>query len=371
VTGVQTCALPISPSFNEEDVSDKPLWVRSLPSLERTDIRRLKRLQRKRVQSLQAVDEAVGAIIDLLKQQRELNNTYIVFTSDNGLNMGEHRWTKKVAPYDESIGVPLLVRGPGVDNDGLKGAVRNHIVTNNDLAPTFASMGQIEQDVPDFVDGKSFMPLLGPTPPATADWRSATLIERLYQPAWTPGTPSRPDKDMPPYVAVRTANQLYVKYKSGESELYNLSRDPYQLNSRHAIETPQVNATIARFDAWLEALRNCTAAYCLAAESGPDVTAPDTEITQKPTDPSSSGEASFSFTGVDDATLPSDLAFQCRLDSEDEAAFAACSDPQTYSGLPTGLHTFEVRAIDEAGNVDAQPESYSWTVESPPEPPSP
>jgi N-acetylglucosamine-6-sulfatase len=353
--------LPRPPSFNEADVSDKPLWVRSLPRLTREDIRRLTRFQRNRVRSLQAVDEAVGAIMDLLKQQGELSNTYIVFTSDNGLNMGEHRWTKKAAPYEESVGVPLLVRGPRVE----KGAVRDHIVTNNDLAPTFATWGQTA--VPGFVDGKSFDSLLGTTPPTTADWRSAVLLERLYQPLWTPGSPSRPDKDMPPYAAIRTANQLYVKYSSGEGELYDLPADPYQLTSQYATASPE---DIARFDGWLDALRDCTAAYCQAAESGPDTRAPDTEITQKPTDPSSSGEASFSFTGTDDATLPSDLVFQCRLDSQDEAAFAACTNPRTYSGLATGSHTFEVRAVDEAGNVDATPASYSWRIQ-PPDPPSP
>lgn len=363
--------LPRPPSFNEADVSDKPLWVRSLPRLDGEDVLRLTKFQRNRVRSLQAVDEAVGAIMDLLRQQGELNNTYIVFTSDNGLNMGEHRWTKKVAPYEESVGVPLVVRGPGVQ----KGVIRDHIVTNNDFAPTFAAMGQA--GVPELaerkIDGKSFIPLLGTTPPPSADWRSATLLERLYQPAWSPGSPGRPDKDMPPYVALRTATHLYVKYKSGESELYNLPGDPYQLRSRHATASPEL---IANFDAWLEALEDCTGAYCRAAESGPDTTAPDTAITEGPTDPSSSGSASFSFTGtddatLDDATLASDLVFQCRLDSQDEAAFEACSRPKTYSNLATGSHTFEVRAVDEAGNVDATPASYTWRIEPPPDPPPP
>jgi arylsulfatase A-like enzyme len=348
--------LPRPPSFNEADVSDKPLWVRSLPRLSDKDIRRLTSLQRNRVRSLQAVDEAVGDIMNLLKQQGELSNTYIVFTSDNGLSMGEHRWTKKIDPYEESIGVPLVIRGPGV----VKGGVREHIVTNNDFAPTFAAMGQA--DVPDFVDGKSFMPLLGTTPPASAEWRKATLIERLHQPAWTPGTPGRPDKDMPPYAAVRTATQLYVKYDSGERELYNLPGDPNQLRSRHANVPPTL---IATYDAWVEALRDCTAEYCRAAEMGPDTTPPDTTITEQPTDPSSSSSASFSFTGTDAATLATDLAFQCRLDSPDEAAFAECSNPTAYSDLAIGSHTFEVRAVDEAGNVDATPASYSWEIEPP------
>jgi len=152
---------------------------------------------------------------------------------------------------------------------------------------------------------------------------------------------------------------MYVKYSSGEGELYNLTTDPYQLRNRYATAPPEV---IAEFDAWLEALRDCTAAYCRAAESGPDTKPPDTEITEAPPD-SSSSEASFSSAGTDDATLPSDLVFQCRLDSQDEADFAACSNPQTYSDLETGSHTFEVRAVDEAGNVDPTPASHSWMIE--------
>ena len=136
--------------------------------------------------------------------------------------------------------------------------------------------------------------------------------------------------------------------------------------SEHATASPELVALIAKYDAWLEALRDCTASYCRAAESGPDTTAPDTTITEGPTDPSSSSSASFSFNGTDGATLPSDLVFQCRLDSQDEADFAECSSPKTYSDLAIGPHTFEVRAVDEAANVDATPASYSWTIEPPP-----
>lgn len=346
--------LPQPPSFNEADVSDKPLWVRSLPTLTTQDVNRFTTLQRNRVRSLQAVDESIDAIMDELRAQGELSNTYFVFTSDNGLNMGEHRWTKKIAPYEESIGVPLVVRGPGVQ----KNVTRNHIVTNNDFAPTFADFGQAE--TPDFVDGKSFRSLLGATPPATSAWRRATLIERLYQGSWTPGgPPGKPDRDMPTFVALRTETQTYVKYATGERELYNLPGDPYQLNSRHVGAPPQV---IAQFDAWLEALRDCTGTYCRNAESRQDATAPDTTITDQPPNPSSSGSASFGFNGSDGTTLPTDLVFECRLDGTSEDDWDACTPPTDYTGLNEGPHTFEVRAVDEAGNVDATPASYSWTI---------
>lgn len=351
--------LPRPPSFNENDVSDKPPWVRSLPRLGTEDINRLTSFQRNRARSLQAVDESVGSIMDLLRQQGELDDTYFVFTSDNGLNMGEHRWTKKKAAYEESAGVPLLIRGPGVAQN----AVRDQIVTNNDLAPTFATWGQT--DVPDFVDGRSFDELLGTTPPTADDWRKATLIERLFQPSGASGHSGRPDEAMPPYLALRTENQVYVKYSTGEKELYNnLRQDPYQLRSRHATASP---AVIAKYEAWLETLRDCVGAECRTAEeTEPDTTAPNTTITEGPPNPSSNGSANFGFTGTDGTTPAADLVFQCRLDSQNEADFAECSSPETYSDLATGPHTFEVRAIDEAGNSDATPASYSWTIEPPP-----
>jgi arylsulfatase A-like enzyme len=228
--------------------------------LGRGDIRRLRELHRNQTRSLQAVDEAVGAIIDLLDQQGELDNTYIVFTSDNGFHMGEHRYAiGKAAPYEESAGVPLVVRGPGVE----KGGLRDHMVTNNDFAPTFAAIGGAE--APDFVDGKSFEGLLGAMPPSASDWRTAILIERL----WSPGDPPRAEI-MPKYAALRTQNHLYVEYSTNkeganEKELYDLRKDPYQLRSRHATAS---QALITRFEARLEALRSCAGEECRAAEEG-------------------------------------------------------------------------------------------------------
>jgi hypothetical protein len=99
-----------------------------------------------------------------------------------------------------------------------------------------------------------------------------------------------------------------------------------------------------------------------AAGSPSDTTPPDTTITVQPPDPSSSGSASFGFTGSDDMTPPAALRFECRLDSVNEADFVACLSPQSYASLSAGLHTFAVRALDQAGNTDLTPASYTWTV---------
>jgi hypothetical protein len=92
-----------------------------------------------------------------------------------------------------------------------------------------------------------------------------------------------------------------------------------------------------------------------------DSTAPDTTITAQPANPTNSTSASFSFTGSDNVTPAANLTFECKLDS---GAFAACTSPKSLSNLADGSHTFQVRAIDEAGNVDVSPASYTWTVDT-------
>jgi Bacterial Ig-like domain len=95
-----------------------------------------------------------------------------------------------------------------------------------------------------------------------------------------------------------------------------------------------------------------------------DTTPPETTIGSGPADPTNQTAASVSFAGTDDVSAPSALRFQCRLDSVVEAGWEACSSPKSYSALAAGRHTFEVRAIDAANNVDASPASRSWTIDT-------
>jgi N-acetylglucosamine-6-sulfatase len=180
--------LPKPPSFNEADVSDKPEWVRDTPKLRPGQIETLKVQHRDRLRSLRDVDEMVGDILRLLENRGELDNTYVVFTTDNGLQTGQHRLTKKSTPYEEAAGVPLVVRGPGVP----AGVVRDQLVINNDFAPTFADWAGTS--VPGFVDGRSLAPLLRQNPPPDSEWRTAILNEQSQKQRF----------HIPDYEAVRT-----------------------------------------------------------------------------------------------------------------------------------------------------------------------
>src|SRR5215216_2317653 len=125
--------LPRTPDFNERDVSDKPWRIRQYELLDFEEIVELQELYQQRLESLLAVDEGVGRVVEALRRTGELDNTLILFTSDNGYMIGQHRVrAAKVFGYEPSIRVPLILRGPGVP----RGERRRQLVTNADLSPT-------------------------------------------------------------------------------------------------------------------------------------------------------------------------------------------------------------------------------------------
>src|SRR5215210_1470136 len=111
-------APPRPPSFDEEDVSDKPPYIRSRPRLSAEETLGIDNRHRRRLESMLAVDEMVASLIQELEAVGELDNTFIFFTSDNGWEQGEHRISmEKGYPYEESARVPFFVRGPGVSTN--------------------------------------------------------------------------------------------------------------------------------------------------------------------------------------------------------------------------------------------------------------
>jgi N-acetylglucosamine-6-sulfatase len=248
-------ALPKPSSFNETDVSDKPQWVRNKPRLSSTEISNLTNFYRKRLRALQSVDEMVRDLVQTLSTVKDsrtqkplINNTYIVFASDNGIYLGEHRLTDKAAAYNAAPRIPLLVRGPGVP----AGVTRSQMALNNDLAPTFASWAGVTP--PGSVDGRSLSPLLSDNPPTS--WRTAFLVEHRSSPEEYAYV-----RAIPEYYALRTAQYSYVEYPvtsthpTKETELYDLNADPTELTSLHA--SPSHQDVISNLKGRLEQLKQC------------------------------------------------------------------------------------------------------------------
>lgn len=270
---------PRTPNYNEADVSDKPAFIRNLPEMDARVQARVDNLYRLRLQSLQAVDDALQKIVDTLSANGQLENTYIVFSSDNGFHLGNHRMPAgKQTAYEEDIRVPLFVRGPGIQ----AGVKPEGMIGNIDFAPTFADWAGINP--PEIVDGRSFAPLLRANPPS--DWRQAYLIEH-----WTEsdaprvradGTDEPKDQDqtgqgtgrvsraaasgIPEFHALRTTAYTYVEYVTGERELYDLAKDPQQLENIAGKVDPKL---LADLSAKLAALRTCKADACRTLESAP------------------------------------------------------------------------------------------------------
>jgi N-acetylglucosamine-6-sulfatase len=230
---------PRPPSFNEADISDKPP-VAQRPLLTAEQIAEVDQEYRTHIEALLAVDESIERIIGALAARGELDNTYIFFTSDNGYHFGQHRIPRgKNTLYEESIRVPGIVRGPGVP----RGVTREEFVLNIDFAPTFAELAGAR--IPEFVDGRSLVPLLGPT--FGGEWRQDVLLEV------TTNTGDRTDR------ALRTRDTAYFEFGTGDISLYDLRQDPYQINSLHAVADPQL---LAGLSARLSALVSCAGPSC-------------------------------------------------------------------------------------------------------------
>jgi len=224
----QGAPLPARPNFNEADVSDKPWDGMFHPILHEG---RLRTYWHRVLASLQQVDRTIGEFVRVLKAEGKLANTDFIFTTDNGLLLGEHRLqVVKIWPYEESIRVPMVVAGPAVADPGRTSA---DFALNIDLAPTVAQLAGVRPGL--HPDGRSLVPLLEDRNVA---WRKAFIVEYLGK--------GRPASDyVAPFEGIRTTRYLYVEYgelklkpggslmpyPNGSKELYDLKTDPYELRN--------------------------------------------------------------------------------------------------------------------------------------------
>jgi arylsulfatase A-like enzyme len=250
--------LPHPPNFNESNLDDKPWfvarWNRPItPAREAAISTRL----RERWEALLAVDGGVAKIIAELRRTGALDDTYVVFTSDNGYMQGEHRIPEgKMLPYDASTHLPFLIRGPGIPH----GRRTKALVGDVDLASTILDATPARAPRP--LDGRSMLPFarnvrlrsLRPFLHTTAGQGARGHVNTREGGAR--GTQSR----VPAWSALRTTRWLYVEYKGGQRELFDLKRDPWELTSE--VADPRIRIRIRTLRRILGDLRTCRGRSC-------------------------------------------------------------------------------------------------------------
>ena len=240
-----------SPSFNERNVSDKPTAVQLFPLMRGKELAAVKDFYRNRWESMISVDDGVARIMEALRRAGKLDSTIIIFTSDNGFMLGEHRIPLgKGLLYEESSHLPFIMKIPGMSGS----RTIDKLVANVDIAPTILEIagGSPCATINDVstcreMDGRSFLAL---SKKKITTWRTALLLES------------------PAYSAVRTNDYAYGVYSTGEKELYNFTdnachrADPYELESQHKNSCYQTNGTMNELQRLLDALKTCSGAVC-------------------------------------------------------------------------------------------------------------
>ena len=316
-------ALPRPPNFDEADVSDKPPYVRNQPQITAAVAENMRVHFEARVEALQSVDDLVEDVYEALESTDQLDNTLIVFASDNGYMFGNHRLEGKVRVYDESARVPLAIRG----GPFVGGKTITSPVSNADLAPTIVQATGISAGR--VMDGADLADVVA-RPARYAD--RAILIESVEGPG---------------YSAVRTADWLWVEYEGSSRELYDMRADPYQLTSLHKSSTHA--ATRQRLGDILDDLRSCSGGNCVVG--GPTQPPPPTPTSTTATTtattapPSTGGEITVPAAGPDQPSLRiavTDTAITTRWDPVNGATryqFRHRIDNQKYKWKTAGNYT--------------------------------
>jgi N-acetylglucosamine-6-sulfatase len=234
--------LPFSRAFDEADVSDKPGVIRRRPRLSAATKTAIKENYQQELESLLSVDDAVGRLLDTLARTGELSNTLVIFTSDNGFFHGEHRVpAEKVLPYEPSIRVPMMMRGPGVP----AGRTLSQLVGNIDWAPTILDAADAE---PGRVqDGRSLFAL---AEDPTKELGRELVLEN-----------GRGVGSVSQYRGLRNNRFAYIRSdRTGERQLYDLRRDPAQL--RNVFKDKRYRKTVKLLARRLRSLERCRGASC-------------------------------------------------------------------------------------------------------------
>jgi arylsulfatase A-like enzyme len=231
---------PRTASFNQKDMSKMPEFFQKLKPLDPHTIANVQKEYEAELETLKSVDQWVGTIFDTLSKTGQLDNTDVIFTSDNGFYHGEHRITYlKVYLYEQGVHLPLMIRGPGF----AKGATADGIVGNVDLAPTILKMAGATSPLP--LDGRD-MHNVAANPDKAAG--RGMLLENLTArgTAHTEG--------------IHTERWVYLTNEKREEELYDLQHDPDETNNIAA--EPAAAAIKDDLSKRLDVLRTCKGSTC-------------------------------------------------------------------------------------------------------------
>ena len=221
------------PNFDEEDISDKPNSINWKDPLTDQEIADIEEFRRKQILTLLSVDRAIDAIIQRLKEKDELDNTVIIFLSDNGKHWGEHRLNSKGSQYQESILVPFALRYPPLVPEPY---TEDRLVASVDIPPTLYEFAKLP--IPEHFAGESIVPMLeGKT------WTRDKIYIECF--------PSRGHWEL-----IHTGRYKYVETEGEDNiaELYDLKEDPYELENQ--INNPNYAEIIAELKVALEENRN-------------------------------------------------------------------------------------------------------------------
>jgi N-acetylglucosamine-6-sulfatase len=237
---------PRPPNFNVLP-TDAPKWLAGHRRLTGRQIAKINQAFRRRAQAVQAVDRMIGEIERALAADGVARDTYLIFSSDNGLHTGQYRLMPgKLTAFDTDIHVPLVVVGPGVPAGHTTAAMSENV----DLAKTFTAIGGTTLRS----DGHSLLQLMhGQAPPR---WRNAILVEHHGGPmsALDPDYQQSPSGSPTTYEAMRTSRFLYVEYADGEREFYDLRTDPFEL---HNLAATLTSSQLALLHSELARLERC------------------------------------------------------------------------------------------------------------------
>lgn len=248
---------PRTPTYNTADPA-RPSWQSGFAAIGPQRLARLDARWAARLRSAESVADSVDSVLAALRASGKADDTLVIVTSDNGYHVASRQMPfGKRTPYQEDTVVPFVAIGAGIPG----GRVVTEMTSTIDLAPTIGEL--MGAAIPAWADGRSLVPFLGGGQPAT--WRTAILTESLGTSG--PGDPDYQPWNPPRFAALRTPDTLFIRYVTGEEELYDRASDPFE--SRNVIATADP-ARLELLRAQLAALETCAGDACRVADELPN-----------------------------------------------------------------------------------------------------